>query len=230
VTASEWVVYGTVAAIVAAALQRAWAASPWARWLPRLVLVVALVPLIARPLVQYSWTTVQSALGIAGSVAAWLVLWAFLDRGSRDDARRIGWLLSLTVITAGTSVVLMLSGSAKYGQLAGALAVSAGVWWLVALFWEPARPGSGSAAVPAFLLGGLCAAGHLFAEMPVISLVLVTVAPLGAELGGMLAARWRRRWAAALLEAAIAGVIVAAAVLPPLLATLAAQASPDSYY
>jgi hypothetical protein len=123
----------------------------------------------------------------------------------------------------------MLSGSAKYGQLAGSLAVAAGVWWLFSMAWERARPGNGSAAVPAFVLGGLAAAGYLFAEMPVLSFALVSIAPMAADLGGMLASNWRKRWAAAALEAVLAGLVVAVAVLPPLIATLAAGAQ-ESYY
>jgi hypothetical protein len=229
VTASEWILYGALGALIAAALQRAWPASPWAAWIPRLILVLVLVPLIARPLMQHTWTVMQSVLGVAGTILAWLVFWAFLDRASRDESRRVAWPLTLAVIAGGTSVVLMLSGSAKYGQLAGALAVAAGVWWLFSMAWERARSGNGSAAVPAFVLGGLAAAGHLFAEMPVLSFALVSVAPVAADLGGMLASKWRKRWAAAALEAVLAGLVVAVAVLPPLIATLAAQ-SQDGYY
>ena len=49
------------------------------------------------------------------------------------------------------------------------------------------------------------------------------------EQGGLIAAGWRKRWAAALLELGLAGLFVALAVLPPLIATLTTQAS-DSYY
>ena len=166
VTASEWILYGSLGALIAAALQRVWPASPWARWLPRVVLVGALIPWIVRPLMQYTWTPAQSALGIAGGVLAWLVFWGFFDLGTRSERRHGWWPLLLAVIAGGASVALGLSGSAKYGQLGGAIAAAAGVWWLLSLVWEPARAGSGSGAIPAFLLGGLCAAGHLFAEMP----------------------------------------------------------------
>lgn len=227
-TAVEWLFHGTMASIIAASLQWTWPRSLLAGCGPRLIIVVACTWMMTRPLAEYSWEPAQTALHVVALSIGWFVLWSVLDRGTRDAARRRWWPLVAAVLAGGSGGVLMLSGSAKYGQLAGAVGVACVVWWLISLVAGGARAGAGSAAVTSFLIGGLAVAGYLFAEVPWTSLALMLLAPVGAEIGARLTRGSEKKWVRAAAEVILTGALVGAAIAPPLVATLTAEDTP--YY
>ncbi len=184
----------------------------WASWSVRVLLSGASTWLFLGPTRAYVWEPATGMLWTGVLAVAMIVLWTALD----DMAGR-GTAASLTpvllIVTLGTSLVLLFSGSALHAQAFGALPAALAAF--VLLSWlRPAvcLPG-GAMTVPVVLLCGAWIGGYFYAETPLISAVLLFVAPIVAWIGELSFVRGRRAWLATALRAGVTLVPVAASVI-----------------
>ncbi|MDX1607101.1 MAG: hypothetical protein R3202_12980 [Candidatus Competibacterales bacterium] len=144
------------------------------------------------------------ALLAAGAFAypAWHAGWSGELRGDSLRSATAGWVLGLA-----TAACVILGASARLGQLALALGVAAGAFWLLAVLIEQLRGGT-LFALPAALLGALLGlAGATYARLPWQALALLALVPVLARVP--LPGGWPR-WVRAIVLALItvpAGVI-----------------------
>jgi hypothetical protein len=168
-----------------------------ARWLIRLLTVMAMVLLLTRPMIRYAWTTIQTVAWLAGMIAAMAAIWAAVDTTAR---RRPGPLVPLILgtVTAALAVVQALSSSIVLARFSGAAAVS--VVPLALLAWRRPKEGLVLGALPVMLVlfYGTLMAGFFYSEVSRGSALLLALSPLSARLsdGG------KRPWIGAVLAAA----------------------------
>ncbi|MGE3174913.1 MAG: hypothetical protein AB7O97_19960 [Planctomycetota bacterium] len=121
----------------------------------------------------------QHGLATAAATALWLVVRRALDhRGSAAQA----WLLCACL--CGDSALLLLSGSALQGQLAGAIAAAFGAAAGTALWRHPFRLDRAVALPFTAAHAGFLLAGLHFSELEWLPAVLAAVAPAGLALAG----------------------------------------------
>lgn len=131
---------------------------------------------------QHTWEGSEPVQWIGGLGLGIAALWTMCIAGiQRCPPRGAG--IALTTLTALSAIALGASGSARYGQLAGALAAAMGGMVVIGL-WRPSRENL-IAIVPvtALILGALLAAGVLFSELPLLVAGLLAMAPSGLLLG-----------------------------------------------
>jgi hypothetical protein len=132
-------------------------------------------------LVKYTGEMPDWSVGVA---AAWLVglsLWMIASWGlvARLPAEQNGRLNSFVVgfTAAAAAVVMMLSGSMKYGLMTATLAFSAGTIWAASWLARPPEATRGyEAAITPVLLCMLILA-HFFAELSLVHMLLLGLAP-----------------------------------------------------
>ena len=141
----------------------------------------------------------------------------------------------LLIVTLGSSVVLVLSGSALLGQLAGILASALGAS-LITAWWQPKliprldrdvrfAPLAGEGVtVVAVLLVGLWLNGYFYAEVPATSALLLGTAPAAAWIRWLAPVQRLEGWRATFVS-------VVTVLVPVVLAVaLALRASPPIEY
>jgi hypothetical protein len=204
-------------------------------WLPTLVLLAGLAPLLPVKGGPLRWgVTVLAALLVAGATAwllvpdyeamqatrryyvggaavAVLVLWGALDPlAERQPGGRVPLLLTSVAVAA--AVVLLGAASLRLATLAGPLAGALTGAALVAYFNPDRRHLRGMVPGFAVLLVGLLLQGHLGAsdEVPRLGFLLVLLAPLLLWVGG------RGRWAGWIQTAAVLLPLAVAVILAAL--------------
>jgi hypothetical protein len=212
IEATDWLPYlGLGAALVAllTGVRDEPGAGSWAR---RAAFAVAVPALVSWPLVRGSWSTAESALWLGVPAGLALALLVLLERagGAGGFARA----LPLAVAAAGGSAVIVASGSALVGQLAGALAAVMGVC-LAAAWARPWRPILGAAFSFGVLFCALIVCGIHYVRMPLGSATLLVVglaAALALQAGPLSrAAAWKSAGiACALVIAAAAAAFILA--------------------
>jgi hypothetical protein len=220
--ATEWIPWLAVPA-AAAALPLARRLPGWGTWLARGALSLALSVLLLLPLLRHTWSAGAGTAWIAGLAAAVLLLWWALE-GLAARLRDPSVPLVLLGVASGSGAVLMLSGSALLGQLAGALAAALGPLWLVS--WWRKDAGLGRAAVPVVVvvLAGLWMAGRFYADLPAASAALLALAGPAAWTVLLPPVRRLALWARLAIGAAAVIVPLAAALV------LTLRASPPGPY
>ena len=148
----------------------------------RLLVGVGLLWMMTAPQRQYTWSTIEAIQWIGGLSLGIAALWTLLVAGlQRSDPRGSG--IALTVLIGVVALALGATGSARYGQLAGAVAATIGGMAAVGLW----RPDSERLleAVPsiALVIGALISAGLLFSDLPDTTAGLLVLAPAGLLLG-----------------------------------------------
>ena len=137
--------------------------------------------LLSRPLIE-SWSGTEAAAWMGGTAGVGLATWLIVDR----TARRVpapAVLGAVLVAALGGSGISVLSGSALFAQLYGALAAAAGGAAVVAL-WRPGFAAGGAVvAVAITVLLGLSTYAHHFFEVPLAAVTLVVVTPMTALAG-----------------------------------------------
>jgi hypothetical protein len=156
-------------------------------WVLRAVLLGAAVWVMLAPLRQYEWEGAFVYLWPAATLVVLLLGWAVLDGWMRPSGQR-EQLLWLMVLPALSSVMLVLAGSKRLGDLGGALTAAVGACWVVTL-WRPATPlAAGARVVAGAVLSGLIVNGWFFADIPIVSIALFgigIVAPLLTRIRAM---------------------------------------------
>ncbi|MCH7701442.1 MAG: hypothetical protein IID37_07115 [Planctomycetes bacterium] len=142
------------------------------RWVPRVLLIGAVVGLSLRPLVDYSWSTPVAAAWLVGTAIAFATLWLVMD-GLADARSEAGATVACALVGVGSSAVLMLSGSASLGLLAGTLAAVLGMLAFLAALGRSSGVLRCATPVIATVLFTLWLQGYFYSEVPEISAILL---------------------------------------------------------
>ena len=192
----------------------------------RLLAACALPWVLLQSYIEFTWSTVEATLWIAGQALGLLLLWFQLERTARLHP---GALMpaTLLIVSGVSAVVIGLSGTALFAQLTGALAAALGP--VLLLVWlRPATQLTG-ALVPAVLLplSALWITGAFYADVPPASGLLLAVAPLLLSVRGWAALDLRPGWLATLLTVLLVLLPLAVALT---LAILAFEPDPYGAY
>ena len=189
----QWFPYFAAAACGIGFLeQRQWRAATGGtviplRWLPRVVLIGAVVGLSLRPLVDYSWSMPVAAAWWVGSAIAFATLWVAMDGLTAAKSER-GATAACALVAIGSSVVLLLSGSASLGLLAGSLAAVLGMFTLLAALGYCSGVLRAATPVIATVLATLWLQGYFYSEVPTTAAILLLSA---LPLSWMMPRFWR---------------------------------------
>ncbi|MHC4977983.1 MAG: hypothetical protein ACYTGT_03025 [Planctomycetota bacterium] len=211
VDVTDWIPHAAVAAMVVGLIAWLWPRAVGLHWCLRFALAAGAVVVVTLPTMRHTWTTVQSVIVLLVLVPAMLATWISLD----GLARRMSGpalALILLILSGAGSIALVVSKTAKLGQLCAALAAMAGAGLVVAWWNRRSSLGAGAAGVAAVLLGYLWLEGYLYAELPVASAILLAAAPSAAWVAALPAVRKLAPWQVA--------CVLAAAVLMPTAAAL----------
>jgi len=163
----------------------------WRRWGLRLLLAGATVWLLLRSILSLAWM-------IALSVAL-LAFWAQLEVLAERQPGA-GLPLLLLVVTAATSVILLVSGSALLGQLGGGLTAAIAASGVVAWRSPTFSLSRGATPVVSVLLAGLWLNGSFYAETPLTSVALMALSLTAAWVGQAERVQRLARWQANLVR------------------------------
>lgn len=198
----HWVPLGIAAAWLLALVdeRRGWPAK--GRLAFHGLLLVALVSALLQPYLG-RWEPPRFALGLAALALPAVAIWWLADRPARNRPAAFG-LLPFTVAAGSLAGVMVLSGSAKSSQLAGALASGLAALLLAALLGKLDRADGAPLVVAVTAFTGLAAHAQLFTEVHpgCIALLALSAAACGLgrlPLAGLLGAR--KRFALGLLGA-----------------------------
>jgi hypothetical protein len=195
----------------------------WLRGIVWLLVFVGLMRLLLQPKFQYGWSHEEGMLWwIASAIGVFFLAWCFEKVEQRGTLRLLSPLVA-TIVSGGTGVALMLSGSLLLGQLALVLAGATGALTVAAWLLEE-LPFKGAAPTLAVLLSGLWMSGYLYAELPATSVVCLAIAPVFAlSIAAGINKRFRA-WKTLALAAGVAAAPVIIAVV------IALRASPPIEY
>ncbi|MCS7191459.1 MAG: hypothetical protein NZ937_00535 [Armatimonadetes bacterium] len=141
----------------------------------RLVLSVASILALLIPLANLS---LPSKLGWAFGLGLMLaILWTGLDELSEKQTEAL-LPLSLSVVTAINSTALLISHSAKLSQLSGVLTAVLGTFFLFCLWQRQWSIAKGASGVFTSLLFGINVSGIFYADLPLLSAILIWLATL----------------------------------------------------
>ncbi len=171
--------------------------------------MLAMVVVISYPLVGGAWSVPAAAGWICGMTAvAATVAWLVDQRAPSGPGAPAVLLIAATGVAAG----LALCGSARYGQLAGAIASVMGPLALVGVLRREAKVLSGGAWASYVVLAMLIVAGVVYVDVPVSVGLLIAVSPLGMLAGELPMLRGGSSWKRDGVRVVVTGVIVAAAI------------------
>jgi len=182
VEATQWLVYIALASLVIGVLETKWREIRWLTWAVRTGLLTVMSWLLLRPLIAYSWTTLQSGAWIAGLLVGALALWVTVERLIRHALpRRVGALMILW--GTAQSIAIVMSQSAVLAQLQGTLTATLGAVFAVAWVFPKAKVSFVSGVpVIAMLFVAHASGGFFYAELPTWSVACLGLAPLFALL------------------------------------------------
>ena len=192
--------------------QRWWGAKWFAALPVRAIVSGGVIALLLQSQIEFSWDGWELWVWLGGLTAAATLFWHSLERlaEKRSGASMPLNLWALSALSAG---VFTLSGSAFFGQLAGALAAAFGAAVVLAL-WSPGIGVSGGTmTIFAPLYCGLAARGYFHAEVPVYSAALMYLAPFALWWGEERRVKFQRPWKGALIRMGLISAPVAVAAL-----------------
>ena len=181
--AQTWLVYLGGASVLVAIAATVTAKSRW-RW----GVVVASVALIAATV----WFLGRTQIPILGwrdflwrmaVIAGCMVVWWFLvDRlAARSKGPAVPLVLMITASVA--ALALVNAHSLFLGQLAGACAAALGAIMVAGLWFKNLTIARGGVLSLTVVLLGVVLAGHYFADLSMLDLILLAAAPLAAWVG-----------------------------------------------
>lgn len=181
--AQTWLVYLGAASVLIAVAATVTAKSRW-RWgvvIASVALIAATVWFIGRtqiPIIGWRDFLVRMAV-IAGCMVVW---WLLVDRLA---ARTKGPAVPLVLMTTASVAALALvnAHSVFLGQLAGASAAALGAIMVLSLWFRKLSIAHGGVLTLAVVLLGVILAGHFFADLSMLDLILLAAAPLAAWVG-----------------------------------------------
>jgi hypothetical protein len=176
--------------------------------------------LILQPKFSYDWRWSEGWVRVITITLAIVLLTWSLQVVDRQSFGRSSMFSIMTIVCAGTAISLMLAGSLLFGQLACVISAILMVLFLAEMAF-PALSACGAGAIPLSLLcSGLWLSGHFYAELPIVSALLLALAPAVALLAPVRENSSQWRALAHRTALATAPVIVAVAIAfhssPPL--------------
>lgn len=197
--AADWLPYLGLVAATLGTSERYWGRMIITRLPVMLIMSAALTGVILRTPLTGQW---EGALWYAYLLVPTLIItvvWQALERMARSNPGS-SIPLACWAWTACVGVACVFSASAKLGQLGGGLAAICGAAVVLA-WWSPhLKLGEGAIAVLVPLVGGLLLQAYFFAEMPLITLLLLAAAPLVLLVGERRSIVYSAKWKAALLR------------------------------
>lgn len=219
--ATHWLLYFAIAALITGLLDvflpdtRRWLRlSVWT------VLSSVFIRVLLQPKWKYAWSLSEGLLWLGGLVVIILFVSFCLETIAQPSNSRPALPLILAIISAGTSVALMVSGSMRLGQLALIFATAVAVSWLVACPIPSLSLRRGAVPIVIVLLPGFWLSGYFYAELPAVSALMLAFSPVLA-LVPFDNFPLSRKWASCLptglvLVAVAAAVGIAIRASPPL--------------
>ena len=135
--------------------------------------IVTLAALLLLQPVLGQLSVIHAALILMAVSGLWLVTWVYFDRHALQNANSG---MTLLIVSAGTAIVSVMTGSTLLGQLGGALAAVLGAW----LLWNWPRPrvllGHAGTAVIVLTLGSVLLVGRFYSATPLRINALLLVA------------------------------------------------------
>jgi hypothetical protein len=227
--AQTWLTYlGAIAVFVAIAATVA-GTKRW-RWPivgASVVLIVATVWLLARsqiPIFGWQRFLIRAAV-IAAFMIAWWILIERLAMRMKGAAATLPLILMITASVA--ALALVNAHSMFLGQLAGAVASALGAIMVSALWFKKLSITRGGVLALTVLLLGVIVAGHLFADLSQLELILLPAAPLATWLGELPMKSRRARFAVRITAVGLILLIPLVPALKGLRETMKEQT--DSY-
>lgn len=133
--------------------------------------------LLLRPMFQYSWGRLEGTLYLLCIVIGILLLTWSLEAIENRQSGLSALLWFATMVSGGTCIALMLSGSLLLGQLALVLTGVVSICFLLVLLFQIQAHRSCGAVPLVLLLAGLWLSGQFYAALPLWSTVLLAIAP-----------------------------------------------------
>ena len=133
--------------------------------------------LILQPKFSYDWQWAEGWVRVIAITLGIVLLTWSLEVVERRPFGRSSMFSIMAIVCAGTAISLMLAGSLLLGQLACVLSAILIVLFLAEMAF-PALSVCGAGAIPLSLLcSGLWLSGHFYAELPIVSALLLALAP-----------------------------------------------------
>ncbi|NUM55006.1 MAG: hypothetical protein HUU46_15270 [Candidatus Hydrogenedentes bacterium] len=209
---TDWIGYIAVLLPVIACIETMLFGQRSSRIVLRGAVTVAFVAFLLLPPIRNSWPWYSSVAWVAAIAALIVVMWELHDSSARRDNSALPAAILLIALTGG-SIVMVLGGSAKLAQLAGAVVSAFG--GIAALTWlNPRRfPVAGAIAVAWPASTFIWLLGHIYSEAPLVPLCLVLAASSASVAQRMQWLRQRAAWQRFFVCALASSVLAAAAVL-----------------
>jgi hypothetical protein len=195
VTALHTLVYAALIGGVIAAAEPVWGKWIAARWPIRLAIAGAAAWFQFNTLTEHTWSTGESVMWMAAVTLTICAMWELLDLYA---AQKTGFVTPIIVWMSASAVSLGLvfGASALLGQLGGSLAAAFGAAIVLSLWARTFPLNQGAVGLYALAAGNLLWQGHFYAELPLVSTLLLIAAPAAAwagwPLGGDRAPVWRQ--------------------------------------
>lgn len=198
--AFDWLPWLAAAAGFVGALDVRRPAPSWALWENRAILTALTLWLTLGPLFGGTWEPGQGARWLCLIGAGSLAFWAFLE--VRAEQMRDAMAPVLLASSIALAVVLGLSGSAIFAFLGGVLSAAiAGVW---VASWRGLGINLARGVIPPFVVVhvGLIVSGLFYADVPRVSALALSVAPVATSIDRIGRFSRLRGWRLAVLRAA----------------------------
>jgi hypothetical protein len=183
---------------------------------------------MAKPFVEFSWSTGESVVWLAGTWIAAMALTLGLAAAMKNE-RGVLIPTGLVVVLGLGAAVVMMSGSQTIGQRAGMLPATLAPLVVLGILFHTNITGSEVAPMLVLLFGGLLLCTHWFSELTALNAVLLLLAPLGAWIVKIPAVRSLRNWQRALVTTTTMAIPAAIAFSLALSKFLADIAEPSGY-
>jgi hypothetical protein len=172
-----WILLAALAAAVVACIDAIYRFPEGIRFIYRLLIVLVLAYFLLSPGNEYIHEGLNGYLWLAAMTLLTTLVWWLLERRSEDQR---GWkqpfLLMITLV--GVTMTLMMAGSMKFGQMSVLLTSITGAAWIVSMIKPKFLSSPGGTGVISLVVFGLLFGAHLFAELPLLALVLLSIAML----------------------------------------------------
>ena len=208
---TDWLAMCCAVLVVFGALESFAIKQGMARTVARLAIVLGLILFLLYSPIRNTWPWHTSATWLLGATALTVALWQVHDASTRRESNAIVAAILLLSLT-GASVLMVLGGSAKLGQLAGAV-VSAFGAMAVLTWWNPNRYSLVGAVALVWPLSALVwTLAHTYAEANLIPTALMLASSATPVLSSIERIRTRKTWQRLALYTVISAALLAIAI------------------
>ena len=182
-----------------------------ARMVGRTTVMLGLVLFLLFSPIRNTWPWHTSAAWLLGATAATLALWQVHDAATRRENNAIVAMILLLSLT-GASALMVLGGSAKLGQLAGAVVSAFGAMGVLT-WWNPKRFSLAGAIALAWPLSALVwTLAHTYAEAGLLPTAFMLASSTTPALSLMKRIHARKTWQRLVLYTMTSAALLALAI------------------